>query len=203
MRRIATFLFCISANITGCGIDQPPSQLTTTAVAQSHVLQPFNVTTQCMGYSFAVVRDHRYNPPKVYNQYFPKFVPCDQINQQRRLTITAIAGGAWSGRDGGVVIRNDTLGLCLTNPAVYGIGGVDMKQLRYERCRNQQTETANAAAQVFYIRTNQHGAAQIQSHLQFARGVPNPQIECIERKTPIDLHRTACSGLGNFMFRRM
>jgi hypothetical protein len=165
-------------------------------------INPLNVPESCVYFAGSRITDHRVEPPVTYYEYSPSMRPCNQVGTYSNITVTSLAGGPWNGSNGYVTLRILGMNSCLTNPAVYGTGGVDSGKLLWQTCKDQSAGGVDALRQSFFITTNGHGASQIASHMQYTLGVPNAQPECVERATPQTVLRRPCQGLANWMFRK-
>lgn len=163
-------------------------------------LNPANIPEKAVAASKSLVRDHRYDPVRVYTVYTASVRPTAEAGREAALLIRYSNGQEYDGRDAYGTIRSVGLGLCLTNPATY-TGGADSGVLRWEACQASGAGLPYRR-QLFLIAKNSHNLIKVQSDLQYVMQVPNAKSECLTQVTPTEVKRLACNNLHNWMLTR-
>lgn len=169
-------------------------------VAQADVyfrIQPYNVNSSCMGSFERVVRDHRTNPPRVYSEYLLGMKDCSPAASS--LVVQLLGGQQWYGGYANVTIKKN--GLCLTNPVTYSPNGRDKGETFWQSCVSQASYDPGRLRQQWVLSFNNSNALQIQTHAAEELGLPNAEVQCLDRESPNVIKRLPCS-LNNWQISR-
>jgi hypothetical protein len=177
--------------------DAAATSRTLDAPAVIHKIQPLGVATSCFGSNERVIRDHRVQPPRVYSEYVLGMKDCSPPASS--LVIQMLGGQPWVGGYSFVTIKKN--GLCLTNPVTYAAGGTDVGETFWRACTPQNGASAERFRQQWVLVFNTHNAAQIQSRAAIDLGLPNAQLQCLDRQDPTTVKRVACT-LNNWQVVR-
>jgi len=188
-------ILILTAALTSCGISQEESSvdqgasLTSAPQALIHKIQPLGVNTSCFGSGERIIRDHRGGTTRTYSQYFLQMKDCSPPASS--LVIQMLGGQQWTGGYSYVTIKKN--GLCLTNPVSYAPNGTDTGETFWQPCIAQLSSTTERYRQQWLLTFNNNYVLQIQTHTAVRLGLPNAQVQCLDRQTPTVVKRVACS----------
>jgi hypothetical protein len=189
--------------LTGCGamidLDSSASVDTseTSAVDWIHKIQPLGVNSSCFGSLAKTIRDHRFTPVRIYQEYYLQ-MKGDCSPPASSLVVKMLGGQQWVGGWSYVTISKN--GLCLTNLTPFS-GGYDAGESRWQACVAQNSSSPDRFRQQWLLNFNHNNALRIESHAAIRLGVPGGQVQCLDRVTPNVVKRGACS-LHNFQIVR-
>jgi hypothetical protein len=175
------------AGLAGCGAANDASSVKDATLI--HQIKPWGVATSCFGSYDRRVTDHRFTPPRVYTQYLLGMKDCSPPASS--LVIQMLGGQQWVGGYSYVTIKKN--GLCLTNPVEYAPGGTDKGETLWQACAAQNTGSADSLRQQWLLTFNNNNALRIETHAAQSLGLPNAQVQCLDRQTPTDVKRVPCT----------
>lgn len=194
-----TFI-CAILTVNACGRAESTGQESRERAATAaviHKIQPLGVKSSCFGSYERIVRDHRVNPPRVYSEYLLGMKDCSPPASS--LVVQMLGGQQWVGGYSYVTIKKN--GLCLTNPVTYAPNGTDSGETFWRACVAQNSNAAERFRQAWLLTFNNNNAMQIQSHAAVRLGLPNGQVQCLDRQNPTTIKRVACT-LNNWQIVR-
>ncbi len=201
MKRTTLILLALGLLLTACGradLNSSTNDASATKdAAYIHKIQPLGVSTSCVGSYERIIRDHRTNPTTVYSQYLMG-VKDDCSAPASSLIIQMLGGQQWVGGLSYVTIKKN--GLCLTNPITSASGG-DKGENFWQTCIPQLSSTPEHYRQQWLLSFNNHNAMRIETHAAVNLGLPNAQVQCLDRQDPTTVKRVACT-LNNWQVIR-
>ena len=107
------------------------------------------------------------------------------------LVVQMLGGQQWVAGWSFVTIKKN--GLCLTNPVSYAPNGTDKGETFWQACHAQNGSSPERFRQRWELIFNRYNALQIRTHAAVALGHPGGQVQCLDRMTPTEIKRGACS----------